>query len=85
MLAEQDGSAVPEHGEVAILVPGVGLGDGHTPLRQLLAREQSRGGLLVDRGKIEAEFIGQAIVQDRDARFLHRRRVDRGEEGRRQT
>lgn len=48
MLAQQDGAAVPEHGEVAELVPGVGLGDRQAPCRQVLAREQGRSGLRRD-------------------------------------
>ena len=51
VLAQQDGAAVAEHGEAAVLVPGVGLGDRPGAGRQVLAGEQGRGGLRRERAR----------------------------------
>ena len=84
VLAQQDGAAVAEHGEVAELVPGVRLGDRPGAGRQVLAGEQGRGGLRRQRAEVEAEFVRQPVVQDRHPRLPHRGRRGRGEEGVRQ-
>ena len=60
MLAQQDGAAVAEHGEVAELVPGVRLGDRPGAGRQVLAGEQGRGGLRRQRAEVEAELAPPA-------------------------
>ena len=71
VLAQQDGAAIAEHREAAVLVPGVGLCDRSGTDRQVLAREQGRGGLRRDGSEIEAEFVREAVVQDRHPRFLN--------------
>ena len=84
VLAQQDGAAVAEHREAAELVPGVRLGDRSGTGRQVLAREQGRGGLRRHRAEVEAEFVRQPVVQDRHPRLPHRGRLGRGEEDVRQ-
>ena len=84
VLAQQDGPAVAEHGEVAELVPGVGLGDRPGAGRQVLAGEQGRGGLRRDRAEVEAEFVRQPVVEDRHPRLPHPNRRRRDEQGVRQ-
>jgi hypothetical protein len=41
MLSQQDGAPVTESGEVAELVPGIGLGDGFRALKELVADEET--------------------------------------------
>ena len=84
VLAQQDGAAVAEHREAAELVPGVRLGDRPGAGRQVLAREQGRGGFRRHRAEVEAEFVRQPVVQDRHPRRPHRGRLGRGEEDVRQ-
>ena len=84
MFAQQDGAAVTEHREAAELVPGVRLGDRSGAARQVLAREQGRGGFRRQRAEVEAEFVRQPVVQNRHPRRPHRGRLGRGEEDVRQ-
>jgi hypothetical protein len=80
VLAQQDRAAVAEHGEAAVLVPGIRLRDRPGADRQGLAREQSRGGFGRKCVKVEAEFGRQPVVQDRHPRFPYFGRLDRREE-----
>ena len=84
VLAEQDGPAVAEHGEVAELVPGVRLGDRPRTRRRLLAGEHCREGVRRERPQVEAEFAGQPVVQDCHPRLTHPGRRGGGVEGGRQ-
>ena len=58
MLAEQERPAVPEHGEPAELVAGVGLGDRPGPGGQHLPGEQGGGRVVVDDFGVEVGAVG---------------------------
>jgi hypothetical protein len=49
LLAEQQGTPVAKAGEIAILMPCVGLGDGLSSMWQNIACEQRRVRILVER------------------------------------
>jgi hypothetical protein len=42
MLSQQDGAPVTESGQIAELVPGIGLGDGFTALEESVAHKEAR-------------------------------------------
>jgi hypothetical protein len=85
MFTQQDGAAVTEHREAAELVPGVRLCDRSGTARQVLAREQGRGGFRRHRAEMETEFVRQLVVQNRHPRRRDRGRFGRGEENVRQA
>ncbi len=62
--AEQDGAAVAElRDEVAELVAGVGLGQGLGAGGSVVSGEDLGADRRIERGGVEAEFVGEGVVQ----------------------
>ena len=84
LLAEQDGAAVAEGGEVAELVTGIRLRDRPRAVGQGIARENRGAFRALERLRIEPEHRRQRPVEGDEARLADRRRCRVGVEELRQ-
>lgn len=76
VFAQQNRPAVPEHGEVAELVPGVGLGNGQRAPGGEVAGKHDCARFAVQGVGVQSQPLGQRQVEDGHPRVAHRDRVD---------
>ena len=64
LLAEEEGAAIAEAGEVAELVAGVGLGDGLGAVGEGVASEEGGVVGVVEGFGVEAEGAGEGVIKE---------------------
>jgi len=75
LLAQQDSPPVAQHGEIAELMPGVGLGKGFGALGDLVARENGRAFLTLQGLGVQSQRPGQRLVENHELRCTYRHGV----------
>ena len=74
MFAENNGPSVPEHGEIPELMTGIGLGKRFGSFGDEVAGKEFGPFFFVHAREVQADLIGEFVVEDHEFRLTDRRR-----------